>query len=57
MRITDDQGLLNNFATEPEVYFAEPPTASEENQVCDSSGLCLCIFGCCRICCIYRLAS
>lgn len=27
---TDDSGLLNNFAAEPEVYFAEPPTSSEK---------------------------
>ena len=27
---TDDQGLLNNFAAEPEVYFAEPPTQSQK---------------------------
>ena len=27
---TDDQGLLNNFAAEPEVYFAEPPTNSQK---------------------------
>lgn len=32
MRITDDQGLLNNFATEPEVYFAEPPTTAEKTK-------------------------
>ena len=30
MRIPDEQGLLNNFATEPEVYFAEPPTKSQK---------------------------
>ena len=30
MRITDEQGLLNNFATEPEVYLAEPPTKSQK---------------------------
>lgn len=30
MRITDDQGLLNNFATEPKVYLAEPPTKSQK---------------------------
>jgi hypothetical protein len=32
MRITDEQGLLNNFAAEPEVYFAEPPTAAEKTK-------------------------
>lgn len=32
MRITDEQGLYNNFASEPEVYFAEPPTNSEKTR-------------------------
>lgn len=30
MHITDEQGLSNNFATEPKVYLAEPPTKEEK---------------------------
>lgn len=27
---TDDQGLLNNFAKEPKVYYADAPSAKEQ---------------------------
>jgi hypothetical protein len=30
--ITDDRGLLNNFAAEPTVYFAEYPSSQKQRQ-------------------------
>ncbi len=29
---TDERGILNNFASEPAVYFAQPPAPSEQRR-------------------------
>jgi hypothetical protein len=29
---TDEKGILNNYATEPKLYYAEYPTKEEQNR-------------------------
>ena len=28
--ITDEKGIINNFASEPQMYYAEPPSSQEQ---------------------------
>jgi hypothetical protein len=32
MYTTDDRGILNNYASEPKVYFAEYPSAEQQQR-------------------------
>jgi hypothetical protein len=46
MRYTvEDGGRLNNFAVEPKMYEAEPPTASEKRKYAILAGLALALVG------------
>ena len=46
MRYTvEDGGRLNNFAVEPKMYQAEPPTASEKGNYAILGGLAIVLVG------------
>ena len=32
MRTTNENGILNNYATEPQIYFAEYPSPEQQNR-------------------------